>query len=471
MQTLQTPTDIFNFFGANQTPFYYISTSTFNLLGMDARINNLRFINTINSFAGHHPHVFVPPGAHAYGRQGIEAANNDLLNDPAVADYVRCGGADGYALFLMFDEQVEQRARQLGLRVAFPPAKLRADLDNKITTTRLGNQAGIPSVPNVLAHVESYAALRQVARHLGPDLVVQLPYGDSGATTFFIATEADYRLHAALIAAQPLVKIMRRIHCRQLTIEGCVTRHGTAVGPLMTEMIGFPELTPFQGGWCGDEVFGAGASNLLSPALRQVAYGITSALGTELRQQGYWGCFGLDFLLDQVSGDIYLGELNPRITGVTPLTSQTALDQNAPPLLLLHLLEALGVAYTLDLAQYNQPWLSATATSCWSQLILERTAAGAERFTQVPPSGVWRMAPDGTVHFAGAACQVESVTNTDECFFIPTVDAGHQPGQGVWLRPDRVGQRLSDHPGGLPADLSAQRRLHPPQRRALLALF
>ncbi len=48
---------------------------------------------------------------------------------------------------------------------------------------------------------------------------------------------------------------MRRIRCRQTAIEACVTRRGTIVGPLMTELVGFPELTPYKGGWCGNEIF------------------------------------------------------------------------------------------------------------------------------------------------------------------------------------------------------------------------
>jgi biotin carboxylase len=136
---------------------------------------------------------------------------------------------------------------------------------------------------------------------------------------------------------------MQRIRCRPLTIEGCVTRHGTLVGPLMTEMIGLGDLTPYRGGWCGNEVFGEGASAALSSDIRQQAQRATVAIGEHLRQAGYWGYFGLDFLLDQDTGALYLGELNPRITGVTPLTSQAALEQDEVPLLLFHLLEWLGV--------------------------------------------------------------------------------------------------------------------------------
>jgi biotin carboxylase len=284
MTALQGAAAICHFFRHNHTPLYYVSTSTFNLLGADTWINNLTFINTINSFDGQHPHIFVPHDALAHGLHGIEAANNYLLTHQAVVDYVHQWGPNGAVLFLMFDASTERLAHRLGLRVCFPPAALRHSLDSKVTTTRLANQAGVPSVPNVLARVESYATLRRVARALGPDLVVQLPYGDSGTTTFFISTEADFRPYARQIAAQPAVKIMQRIRCQQLTIEGCVTRHGTLVGPLMTEMIGFGDLTPYRGGWCGNEVFAEGASTALSLEIRQQAQHATVAIGEHLRQ-------------------------------------------------------------------------------------------------------------------------------------------------------------------------------------------
>jgi hypothetical protein len=430
MTALQGPAAIRDFFRHNHIPLYYISTSTFNLLGADTWINNLTFINTIDSFDGQHPHIFVPDDALTHGLHGIEAANHYLLQHQAVMDYLHKRGPDSAVLFLMFDEPTERLAHHLGLRVCFPPAALRRSLDSKVTTTRLANRAGVPSVPNVLARVESYATLRRVAHALGPDLVVQLPYGDSGVTTFFISTEADFHPYARQIAEQPTVKIMQRIRCRQLTIEGCVTRHGTLVGPLMTEMIGFGDLTPYRGGWCGNEVFAARESTALSPEIRRQAQRATVAIGAHLKQAGYWGYFGLDFLLDQDTEALYLGELNPRVTGATPLTSQAALDQDEVPLLLFHLLEWLGVEYVVDVAQFNQRWVKAEQITSWSQMILEHTAETIDMVTQAPPSGIWHMAEDGTVQFARPAFHPQVLTNEAEVFFLRTIDAGHTPGKG-----------------------------------------
>ena len=90
---------------------------------------------------------------------------------------------------VFFDEETEAICAELGYQLILPSHALRTRLDSKITTTRLGNEAGAPSVPNVLATAASYADSLEICRRtpaLGDDLVIQMPYGDSGKTTFFI---------------------------------------------------------------------------------------------------------------------------------------------------------------------------------------------------------------------------------------------------------------------------------------------
>ena len=42
-----------------------------------------------------------------------------------------------------------------------------------------------------------------------------------------------------------------------MAVEAVLTRRGTIVGPFMVELIGYQELTPYHGGWCGNEMFPA----------------------------------------------------------------------------------------------------------------------------------------------------------------------------------------------------------------------
>jgi hypothetical protein len=429
MRTLQTPADVRRFFRENRTPIYYVSTTTFNLLGAEEWVGGLSFLNAIDSFDGRHPNVFIPSNVPPDCLDSFEACNNALLSHPEVADHVRARGPGGKALFLMFDEETERLASRLGLEVCFPPARLRHHLDSKLTTTRLADEAGVASVPHVLTRVDSYTALRQASRGLGPDLVVQLPHGDSGTTTFFISSATDFAAHARAIAAEPDVKVMRRIRCRPLTIEGCVTRHGTLVGPLMAELIGFPSLTPYRGGWCGNEL----APERLGADLRHRAMQATITLGQQLREVGYRGCFGVDYLLDQDTGDLYLGELNPRITGATPLTSQAAIDSGRVPLLLYHLLEWFGVDYRVDVLEFNHRWLAPPRTAVWGQLIIEQTAEASEVVSDVPPSGIWRLAGDGTVSLVRREYHPRAVADETEALFLRTVDAGQVVSAGGCL--------------------------------------
>ena len=105
----------------------------------------------------------------------------------------------------MFDEETEQLARRArAARSRSHRRALRHRLDSKIETTRLGNDAGVPSVPNTMGEGVDYGRLLTLAdeRGLGHDLVVQTPYGDSGQTTFFIASDGRLDRHEDEIVGQ-----------------------------------------------------------------------------------------------------------------------------------------------------------------------------------------------------------------------------------------------------------------------------
>ena len=252
---LRDVSDIRRFFHRNETPVYFISATNFNLLGADEWVKTFNFINYIDCFDGQHPNVFVPGELPHDVFESIEDINNYLLEHKEVADFIARRGPGGKAMFLMFDEKTEELAEELGLEICFPPARLRQHLDNKIVTTRIADEAGVECVPNVLARVDSYETLRRISGDLGPDLVIQTPFGDSGHTTFFISSEDDWSRYAEEIVEEPEVKVMKRIRPRGTAVEACVTRHGTIVAPLMTELVAFDELTPYKGGWCGNEIF------------------------------------------------------------------------------------------------------------------------------------------------------------------------------------------------------------------------
>jgi D-alanine-D-alanine ligase-like ATP-grasp enzyme len=421
--------DIRRFFYRNTEPVYFISATPFNLLGMDEWVRNWTFINLIDCFDGEHPNVFVPPEIEHEPFESIEDIVNYLLAHPAVKEFITERGPGGKAVFLMFDERTEELCKELGLKVCFPSAKLRTGVDDKVETTRIADRAGVKCVPNVLAKVDSYEALRRVSKKLGDDLVIQTAYGDSGHTTFFVSNENDFRKHEEEIVEAPEVKIMKRIRCRGSALEACVTKHGVICGPLMTELVGFKELTPYRGGWCGNEVF-AGAFDAKT---RRNARKAAVAFGEELKEMGYRGYFEIDFLTDLDTGKVYLGECNPRITGASSMTNLASFAHADAPLFLFHLLEWMRVNHEYDIEELNSRWADGRNIDSWSQLVVKHTDDTIDRITEAPRSGIWELDDDGGMHFVRSQTHRRTVQHENRAFWLRISGKGDYRYEGADL--------------------------------------
>jgi len=439
-RTLKGISDIRRFFHRNEVPIYFVSATPFNLLGMDEWVRNFFYINYIDCFDGHHPNSLVPSEVPHRPFESIEDIVNYLLSHKQVHDTVNAKGrmnperdnakgANGKAVFLMFDEETEKLCNELDLEVAFPKSKMRTKVDDKLETTRIGDRAGVPSVPNVLAQVDSYKTLRKVSKKLGKDLVIQTAYGDSGHTTFFISNERDFKKHQEDIVSAPEVKIMKKINCRGSALEACVTRHGTIVGPLMTELVGFKQLTPYKGGWCGNEVF----ADAFDRRIRNQAKRMTMKFGDELRRMGYRGYFELDFLLDLDSSKVYLGEVNPRITGASSMTNLSAFAHADAPLFLFHLLEWMNQPYQLDIDALNNRWADPDNIDPWSQMVMKHTDTDVARITKAPPSGIWEMDNAGNIRFLRTQTHRRTVHYENRAFFLRIAGPGDHLYEGADL--------------------------------------
>jgi biotin carboxylase len=414
--------DLREFFRTNQAPIYFVSPTAFNLLGIDRWVRNFHYVCYYDSFEGSHPSVFVPADREAPEFESIEDICNFLLASREVTSWMRSQGSGGRVVFVMFDEQTEALAAEAGLKVAHPPAELRHRLDSKIVTTQLGNDAGVPSVPNVLGRAASYQELLDLAAGagLGDDLVVQMPYGDSGKTTFFIKSRADWD---KAVAKEPLadgeLKVMRRIEHRAIAVEAVLTRCGTLVGPLMNDITGHPELTPYRGGWAGNDY-----PATLTAEQKQRARDLTCRLGDRLADEGYVGFFEVDYLVDTGTGEIYLGELNPRISGISSMTNVTAGAYADMPLFLFHLLEYLDVDYEVDIAEINERWSRETSVDVWSQIIIKETGDEVELLNRTPRTGIYRLTGDGAAEFNRWGYDWHWIADESEAFYLRIMAPG-----------------------------------------------
>ena len=422
--------EIRGFFRENTAPVYFFGATAFNLLGIDRWVRNFSYVAYFDSWDGGHPRVFSPKHKPYVKFESSEEINNYLLRDPEVRAFIASRGGRPKVAMVFFDEETERICAELGYEMILPSDALRRRLDSKIVTTVLGNEAGAQSVPNVLVEVGSWETLVHVAvdAGLGTDLVVQTAYGDSGKTTFFIASESDWASHAGGIVGRE-AKVMKRISNKAVAVEAVLTRHGTVVGPFMTDLTGYPELTPYQGGWCGNDLF----PEALSDEHRAKATELVRLLGGRLGQEGYKGFFEVDVLVDLDTDEVYLGELNPRISGVSSMTNVTAGAYADIPLFLFHLLEYMDVDYAVDVEEINQRWRELAAGDVWAQLIMKEPNDSVERIVAAPRTGTYQLSKDGELTFLRPSHDWHPLTSEDECFFLRVYGPGDYRFKGADL--------------------------------------
>ena len=430
---LRNVSEVRHFFRTNLTPIYFIGATPFNLLGLDRWVRNFTYITYYDGWDGEHPRVFSPRYKPFVEFDSGEAINNWLLLNAEVRAHMTHNVPHGErpkVAMVFFDEETERICRELGYDLILPSAALRNQLDSKIETTKLGNEAGAFSVPNVLTTADTYTQLNSEARKagLGTDLVVQTPYGDSGKTTFFITSEKDWNQHQHDIIGEQL-KVMKRINNTPVAVEAVITSSGVVVGPFLTELAGFAELTPYKGGWCGNEM----TPDVLTADQRTRARELVRRMGEGLRKRGYRGFFEVDVLVDLDSDDVFLGELNPRISGASAITNVTAGAYADVPLFLFHLLEYLDVEFDLDVAEINERWEELSGADEWSQMVIKETADIVEYITHSPLTGQYYLDDYGTLTYKRAALDWHPLQNGNEVFFLRIFGAGEYRWKGADL--------------------------------------
>ena len=197
----------------------------------------------------------------------------------------------------------------------------------------------------------------------------------------------------------------------------------------MTDLTGYPELTPYKGGWCGNDLF----PEALSDDHRAKAVDLVRRLGGRLGREGYKGFFEVDVLIDVDTDEVYLGELNPRISGASSMTNVTAGAYADIPLFLFHLLEYSDVDYQLDVEEINERWLELAAVDVWAQLIMKESKDAVERIVEAPRTGTYHMEEDGALRFVRQSYDWHDVTHEDEAFFLRVYGPGDYRFKGADL--------------------------------------
>lgn len=197
---------------------------------------------------------------------------------------------------------------------------------------------------------DCYLELQKLSKHL----VLQHDQLSGGKGTHLVWTFDDYLSALSRLTTANKVVVSAMIeNAQEISVQACATKYGTITGPVQKQIIRDSKLykadLPNVSTFCGAEV----GTIKISQKLRKRIDESVQLIGKAMFASGYRGIFGVDFLAQ--GDELFVLEVNARLTGVTPLLTALYRDALDIPFYLLHVLEQGGFDYKIVNNKSREP--------------------------------------------------------------------------------------------------------------------
>lgn len=272
--------------------------------------------------------------------------------------------------------------------------------ENKIKFRKILQEMGLAVPPGKITSLDKLHYGHLINKY-GLPFVIQHPTKGGGKGTFYINNQIDFEralkklkqkkdeeAERKLIPPNEVI-VAQFIQGPSPSITGCVTKFGILSTNLQHQILDIPQLyNPEKGSglFCGHDW----TSSKFSQTVCQQAYEYVEKIGQYFKNYNYRGIFGLDFVLDEKTNQLYVTECNPRLLGSFPVLNMVQLLNNEIPILACHVLEFLGLDYQLDIKEVNQ---CLRQEKIGSQMILHNLTGGWARNYNQLKAGVYTLHP------------------------------------------------------------------------------
>lgn len=202
----------------------------------------------------------------------------------------------------------------------------------------------------------------EISKKWNGSVVVQPGDYEISGGTQFVHNQEDldkalfvYKTDERYLNKVKTIKISKFVSGDSLSMMGCVTEQGILSGSLQLQLVdvpeslhGYPASGMFFGHNWGDRSW--------SDEQEQQAQKMIETIGRWLYRRGYRGIFGLDFLYDLATKELYPIECNPRYTGAIPIFSQLNMEAGTPPIDFFTLAAYLKIPIKFDFDGVNKAW-------------------------------------------------------------------------------------------------------------------
>lgn len=312
------------------------------------------------------------------GKKNVLArVSGNILAQPAALAFIKekAGGKTPQILFFKPQKKIEILAREHHFNLLGNSVELNRLFEDKVAFFEFCQKRGIQTVPGEIVDLGSLD-FEEMVRRFGEILAIQFGRGWAGSSTFFIKSEGELgRLKENFGSLR--VKIGRFVKGITILNNAVVLGNNVLVGRPALQIKSHPLLTAAPAGTGGRRW----PAPLTAEQEKEIKT-ITEKIGQLMAQEGYRGFFGLDFLIDEASGEIFVSENNARLTASVPFYTKRELAIEAFPLLAYHVLSFMEPE--VKVGDWEAPAVEG------SEVVLRNTTGSAVAILEALPTGVYR---------------------------------------------------------------------------------
>lgn len=270
-----------------------------------------------------------------------------ILNHPKVLSFIRKKSKEKKPNILFFKPQrkIEIIADKLGFNLIGNRTTTNRLFEDKVSFFDFCLERGIKVPEGEIADL-SLAKYTDLAKKYGEILVIQYGRGWAGNSTFFIKNEQEWEDLKKKVVGK--VKVSRFIKGITVLNNVVVFRDSVIISKPALQVKTDSRLTSTQGGTGGRQW-----PVELQKDQEEKVVEMTKTTGEIMSKKGYRGFFGLDFLVEEKTGDVYVSENNARLTASVPFFTKLEINLNCFPLLGYHLLSFLPKFKSNVIAEYQ----------------------------------------------------------------------------------------------------------------------
>lgn len=321
-------------------PIFYVTPDPARAIGLEKVLSNFHIVclddnQLVDLLAQRGVKVFSLEKKIGKDNQLLRTTGS-VLESPHVWEYIEQNsqGEQPNVLFFKPSKKIEAIAYSKKYRLLGNTAELNNLYEDKISFHKLCLSWDLPVVNGEIGLLEN-CSYDDLGKSYGQRLVIQFGHGWAGNTTFFVENEGDFKDLEAKFPKRE-ARITRFVQGETYLVNACVTKEAILVSPPAIQITAPEGFTANLGGTCGRQW----PAELSDKAEKQITQ-YTQIVGDKMRNQGYKGYFGLDFLLEEGTDELFLSECNARLTASVPIYTKMELKSGKTPLLFYHLLEFL----------------------------------------------------------------------------------------------------------------------------------